>query len=174
HAGTSVILILLFSLIGGGSVARDTDQAGVYLQGITLLALAFLSLALIVFHLTRSKRHRFREPSIPASGRGVYGLLVVSSLIPCPGATMLLLFALSLQLPLFGILGVLSMSLGMGVVISLAGYLAYAGREGLFQRLKDRRELLRKLSDGLEIASYLFIFLFSLHMARPFIADLFG
>ncbi|MBN2050976.1 MAG: hypothetical protein JW760_11060, partial [Spirochaetales bacterium] len=29
HAGTSVILILLFSLIGGGSVARDTDQAGV-------------------------------------------------------------------------------------------------------------------------------------------------
>lgn len=168
HAGTSMVLILVFSLASAGvSVSRSTDRAGMYLQGFTFLALAVFALFLIIRKWT-VRRHRHET----GAGRGLYSMLVISSLIPCPGAAMLLLFALSLNLPLLGILGVLSMSVGMGLVISAAGYLAYAGREGLFYRLKGREETVRTIADGLEITSYLLIMGLSLYMAWPFLINL--
>lgn len=170
HAGTSMVLILLFSLIAEDvSVGRSTNIAGVYFQGITFVALAVFALVLIILKWLPGRReHRHAA----GAGRGLYSMLVVSSLIPCPGATLLLLFSLSVGLPLLGIAGVISMSLGMGLIISVAGYLAYAGREGLFYRLKGRERTIRALTDGLETASYLFIFGLSLYMAWPFVTGL--
>ena len=168
HAGTSMALILIFSLASDRvSALRGTDRAGTYMQGITFLALSGFALGFIIWKLFF---HRGRHGDEKNPGKGLYPMLVVASRIPCPGATMLLLFSLSLELPLLGMLGVLFMSLGMGCVISVAGYLAYAGREGLFYRLKGRQEVVRRLSDGLEIASYVFIMALSLFMAWPFFA----
>jgi len=167
HAGTSIVLILIFTLAADGiSVLRSTDRTGVYMQGITFLILAAFALLFIIWKLFfHDRQHNGESPR----ERGLYSMLIVASLIPCPGATMLLLFALSLKVPVLGIFGVFLMSLGMGFVISAAGYLAYAGREGLFYRLKSRQQTIKWLSDGLEIASYLFILVFSLFMAWPFL-----
>jgi len=167
HAGTAMALIGIFYVARRGlSVSMAADRAGVYMQGITFLVLAVCSLYLLV-RTWMKRKHGYQHVGRP--GGSLYSMLAVSSLIPCPGATMLLLFALSLDVPLLGVLGVLCMSLGMGVVISAAGYLSYAGREVLFYRLKAGQETIRKISVGLEVVSYLFILLFSLYMAWPFI-----
>jgi hypothetical protein len=55
----------------------------------------------------------------------------------------------------------------MGTVISLVDYLAYAGRAGLFGRLKGKRNAIGPLPDMLERCSHLLFLGFSLYMARP-------
>jgi ABC-type nickel/cobalt efflux system permease component RcnA len=101
---------------------------------------------------------------------GLYGIVVVTSAVPCPGAVVMLLFALYLDLTLIGIAGVLAMSLGMGIVVSAAGYLAYFGRTGLFSRLKGKERLVGVVSDLMELGSYCLVLGFSLFMAWPFLA----
>ncbi|GAB1456290.1 hypothetical protein MASR2M48_15980 [Spirochaetota bacterium] len=82
---------------------------------------------------------------------------------------MMLLFGVYIGMPYLGIAAVIAMSLGMGLVISLAGYLAYCGRAGLFGRLKAKENILGPLSDILELGSYLLVLGFSLYMAWPVI-----
>jgi len=86
---------------------------------------------------------------------------------------MIMLFSLYLGEPLLGLLGVLAMSVGMGLVVSAAGYLAAAGREGLFLRLAGSERRIQLAADILELGSYLFILVFSLFMAWPFLVSLF-
>lgn len=66
--------------------------------------------------------------------------------------------------------GLAAMSIGMGIVISAAGYIAYAGRESLFSQIKARESVIGQVSDGLEVFSYLIVLGFSLYMAWPSIA----
>jgi len=90
-------------------------------------------------------------------------------MFPCPGATMLLIFALSQQLIFMGIIGVLAMSFGMGVIISLAGYLGMAGRERVFRWFKNRENIVGRINNIFELLSYSFVAVFSLWMGSPFI-----
>ena len=54
------------------------------------------------------------------------------------------------------------MSIGMGIVLSLTGYLAYAGRVGLFLKFKKNENILRAISAILELFSFSIILIFSL------------
>ena len=123
-----------------------------------------------VFHSTGT------PDNIVSSGsreRSIYMVAAVSSFVPCPGATMVLLLALYLNLKFIGVFGVLAMSVGMGIVISAAGYLAYFGREGLFMRFKSRGRTIGTLADFLELFSYMFMVIFAFYTAAPFLISLF-
>lgn len=80
---------------------------------------------------------------------------------------MILLFALYANVAWLGIITVITMSIGMGVVISASAYLAYAGRKGVFGYLKTKERLIGLVSDVLELVSYLLLLGFSLYMAWP-------
>ena len=79
---------------------------------------------------------------------------------PCPGVIMILSFCTAMGVVKLGVLAVIALSLGMGVTISVAGYLAYFGREGLFSLLKKREEVMDRITHILEAGSYLFLLAF--------------
>lgn len=170
HAGTSVILILFYSfLVSGISALTGSGRMGTWMEGGTYLVLAFLAAVLL-----GKKAFEAGRP-VGAGGTakaGLYGMLAVSSLIPCPGATMLMIFSVQIGMVAAGILSVLAMSIGMALVIAAAGLLGHAGREGLFRGLKAREGLLRSVSSVLEIGAYVLILAFSLYMAWPFLLSL--
>ncbi len=169
HAGTSLILIIVFKVIKRTVTSfTSSENLAFYLQGWTFIALGIFALSLIIFK-TIEMRMKLAGPKVVSGNRNIYHLLIVSSLFPCPGATMILLFALSTGLLSAGILGVIVMSLGMGTVISLVGYLAMTGREKLFRALKNREKRVKKISNVLELSSYVLIALFALWMGSPFI-----
>ncbi|MDC7241199.1 MAG: hypothetical protein PQJ50_12660 [Spirochaetales bacterium] len=172
HAGAAVAVIAIYSLIEKGiSSLSSTSSASIYLDGITLGVLVFLSFVLILRKIIEMIRggHSHMEPG----RKNLYSLIIIASIIPCPGATMLLLLALYLDLIFFGILGVTAMSLGMGVLVSAVGYLAVAGRTGLFSRLKRNEHRVQLAADLFEFLSYTLIFLFCLIMAWPFFVSIF-
>ncbi len=174
HAGAGVALVgALSALRGAVAGLGETERTGALLDGATFGLLALASLALAAGKVIRLVSRRRAPETAPRRG-GLYGIVALSSLVPCPGAMMLLLFALYADAAAIGVAAVAALSLGMGVVISLAGYLAYAGREGLFARLKSGRGILQTVSDGLELLSYVLILGFSLYMAIPFYRALLG
>jgi ABC-type nickel/cobalt efflux system permease component RcnA len=170
HAGSSLILIIIFKVIKK-TVASFTSSEllAFYLEGWTFIALGFFALILIIIKIIEQHRTTAQAEVVVHSNKNIYGLLFVSSLFPCPGATMILLFALSEGLLTIGILGVVAMSIGMGTIISLVGYLAMTGREGLFRWFKNREDKVKSISDKLEITSYILVVLFALWMGSPFI-----
>ncbi len=177
HAAVGVTLVVVLSLISGAIAPLASMEAvRAWMEGLTFVILALVALLLAlrtVYRLSTGHEHDHGQPEETATnGRKLYAIAALASLIPCPGATMLLLFALYLGLPLLGILGVLSMSLGMALVISAAGYLAWFGRSGLFLRLKERKRTVSLVTGFLELGSYLIMLAFTTYAAYPFIVSL--
>jgi ABC-type nickel/cobalt efflux system permease component RcnA len=60
--------------------------------------------------------------------RGTLVLILVSGMLPCPGAAMILLFAMSMKMLGLGLLVVAAMSLGMGVTLAGVAVVTLGGR----------------------------------------------
>lgn len=171
HAGSGVVLILVLSLIRGAAASFGAaDSIMVWMDGGSLLVLALLALLLIGLKLrelfTGDHHHH------GAGGKGRYGMIVVASVVPCPGTIMVLLFALYLDALLLGIAATMAIALGMGLVVSAAAYLAWFGREGMFNRIKASEHSVARFSGFLELGSYTLILVFSLNAVRPFVMSL--
>ena len=169
HAGTSLLLFIFFNMIWNSvSTFSDSENTAFYLEGWTFVILAVFAIILVIVKIITLITGRSHGHS-HSSGKNIYYLLIVSSLFPCPGATMLLILALSQNLIAMGVWGVLAMSLGMGIIISLAGYLGMAGRERIFQWFKNRENIVGRINNIFELLSYSFVAVFSLWMGSPFI-----
>lgn len=171
HAGSGVVLILVLSLIRGAAASFGAaDSVMVWMDGGSLLILALVALILIGLKMRELLTgHHHHHGS---GGKGRYGMIIVASVVPCPGTIMVLLFALYLDALLLGIAATVAIALGMGLVVSAAAYLAWFGREGLFNRLKTTEHSMARFSGFLELGSYTLILVFSLTAVRPFVLSL--
>lgn len=97
---------------------------------------------------------------------------LISGLYPCPGAILVLVLSFTLDILGLGIATVSFMSLGMAIPIIIVAYFAWFGRKGLFMALKNRENVIKKVSFAMEITGYTLLILFSLYIAMPFFASL--
>lgn len=183
HAGAGIAVVAVFSLLSGAAARlTETERAGAYLEGVLFTLLVAIAAVLAIRKaaaILRGQSHAHHAGRGPVdegdrlreNRASLYGIVAAASAVPCPGAVIMLLFALYLDLPLVGAAGVLAMSFGMGLVVSAAGYLAYFGRGGLFATLKQRGHLIGSISDVLELGSYCLVLAVSLWMAYPFLAS---
>lgn len=169
HAGSGMALVGALSLVYGAIAGLgDTEFSAGYIDAATFGLLILLSLVLVIVkirEMIRGTSHA--QPG--GKGRNLYRIVLISSLVPCPGATMILLFALYAGIPWLGVIAVISMSVGMGVVISAVAYLAYAGRQRVFEYFKTKEQSIGWISDAFELASYMILLGFSFYMAWPMI-----
>jgi ABC-type nickel/cobalt efflux system permease component RcnA len=169
HGGSSLAIIgILYAVERRVLSIAQSDAVYAYAEGITFLILAIMSLALISVAVKELRTHNTEEER---TGR-LYRILIVSSIVPCPGAMMVLLLALYSGSMALGVAGIIAMSFGMGIVISLCGLAACAGRTGVFSAAGTDRGRLVSISHALEIAALSVIFLFSVLMAWPFVRSL--
>jgi ABC-type nickel/cobalt efflux system permease component RcnA len=167
HGGTAVLLILLFQLFYSSVQSILVKDISAYMEGISYGLLALLALWFFIISGNHHHHHGKHKKET-----NIYAALALSSLFPCPGVIMIMTFSAALGIIKTGILAVIVLSIGMGVTISIVAYLAFFGRESLFHFMKDREKQIGKLTGILERGSYLFLFLFSLWMAWPFLRAL--
>ncbi len=172
HGGSALFLVLLFRMVFDRLVSVHLNTAGAYLEGISYILLALFAVFFLARSIVHIRRGGHGHPMTRSGRKGLYLTLLSSGLFPCPGVIMILSFCAAVGMLKLGILAVISVSLGMGVTISLAGYLAYFGREGLFSLFKEREDLVGRIAHLLEAGSYLFLLLFSFWMALPFLSGL--
>ncbi len=174
HAATGMVIVLFLSAARGAIAGLgDTERIRSMLDAATFAAIALIAAVSIAVKVLRMRRAGSSAGADSANKRaGSLGIVVVSSLAPCPGATMILLFSMYADLLWLGAVAVLCMSVGMGIIVSAAGYLAYAGRTGLFGRLKARETTVRRAADALELLSYGILLIFAAYMLWPMVTTI--
>lgn len=171
HAASGGAVLLIMSALRGVLASFvQTERLILWMDGLSLTALAALGLFLLAGALGRAIRGESHEHR--TGGRSLYSMLALSSLVPCPGAVLVLIFAVYQGSLLAGLAAFLCMSLGMGIVISGAAYLAWFGRTGIFSSLKSRERGIARISAALEAASYALILGFAAVSGWPFVASL--
>ena len=79
------------------------------------------------FGMTRREQLRGHLPAVSQSK--FFAIVLSTGMVPCPGSTMLLLFALSLGLVQTGLISIIAMSLGLGVALSAIAILTIVLKE---------------------------------------------
>jgi ABC-type nickel/cobalt efflux system permease component RcnA len=190
HAGASVGIMLILRGTAGAMSGR-AGTISTYMEGASFMLLAVLAFALAALSVRSlvSGRHGHAsaaegapagnepgaaggvasggEPGVTGGGIGL-GAFILSGVYPCPGAVLVLVLALSLDMMGIGIFSVLAMSLGMCLPIVAAAYLAWFGRTGLFSALKKNEAMFARVSAGVALAGYATLFAFALYMVAPF------
>ena len=116
HASASIVLILsLYSFGSRLHLLAKSERACVFMEYTTFLVIAFLSLIMVLLRIPEpvegGGRHTHgynRDKKIP-----LYGLIALFCILPCPGASMILLLTLYPGLAHLGVPGVIVMSLFM-------------------------------------------------------------
>lgn len=167
HGGAALVLMLMFKGLSGAILSRSND-AMIYMEGLSFLILIFLSVYGIADAVKDAciKKHSNHK-------KLKLGAILLSGIYPCPAAMLVLVLTVSLNTLGLGILAVISMSLGMSIPIIFAAYLAWAGRTGLFYRLKNKEQLMSLIASILQIGAYVFLLYISVTTSLPFILSLF-
>ncbi len=165
-ASTAVLLLLVFRGVSG-AISAATDSLTIYMEGFAycaLIAMAAILFVRAIVDLAKGRTHADNSMSL--------GALVLTGIYPCPGAILILVLSLTLNILSIGIVAVVAMSLGMSLPIVLFAYLGWFGRTGLVHSLKKNKTALRKAGTFAEIAGFAILLVFSIYLALPFIASL--
>ena len=168
HGGCAVALILIFRGVEG-AIGIKTERFSVYMEGFSYILIILLALFIMINEIVEFCNQKKHNTKIEGKKYSGYVLFLISGLYPCPGAILVLILSHTLGILVSGIFSVIAMSAGMMIPIAIAGYLAWFGREGVFRILKDRGNVIRVVSLVLTVASCIFLCIFSIYIAWPFL-----
>jgi nickel/cobalt exporter len=134
HAASATILVLGIYFFLKSSLMDHFDLANQFIKRISSVMITGVGLLLLVKQIYLILKPQLEESSASEPIRSDHSLLVTALAIgiaPCPGAVIVLLFALSLGLLSTGLLMVFCMTLGMAVTISATGILCIIARQGI-------------------------------------------
>ncbi|MCD4847794.1 MAG: hypothetical protein K8R76_06355, partial [Candidatus Aegiribacteria sp.] len=134
HAGSAIVLVGGFYWFASRSLLVSVNQAELVLFPITY-GIIFVLGAWMLYQGVRGFR---RHEQYRTDAKGIGGL-ILSGIVPCPGASAIMIFAVTSDAMLLGILAVLAMSLGMGLFLSGLGLLSIFFRRGISRFFEDKK-----------------------------------
>lgn len=111
--------------------SRALSSASEPLKATSYYLIIGLGIFILLHALFEALPSKKSEPKKEANNKGIVTVSVISGLVPCPGAALLLSFALSLNLLATGLLGILFFTMGMGLTTSLFGIASIHSRKML-------------------------------------------
>jgi nickel/cobalt transporter (NicO) family protein len=127
HALTAVTVVLIGYFVLRLSLSATVEQATSIISRITAVFIVLLGSTLLVTHIREFFGHRHghscSRPAKSVGDRGFLTALIASGVVPCPGATMVLLLAVALSAIPAGLVVVVSMSVGMAITLSVLAVL---------------------------------------------------
>ncbi len=146
HVMSAAVLVL-----GGAYVLRMSGALAVEQYGAWLVTASYGLLAVVglvftinaVLELRRNWNTALACPTTTSSGRrgGLVTTAVAVGLAPCPGAAIVLVYALTQGLLLQGMAAMVAIAVGMSVTTTAVAYAALLARRGFSAATGDRRTL---------------------------------
>jgi len=161
HIITSLILVLGIKFFSG-HLFKATGEASLVLENTAYAALALLGLFLLGL-----KARDIACCKTENHDKQKLATLFISGIIPCPAATLILIFCLIHNVLWLGIISVIAMSLGIAMLVALVGYLAAYGQKSLPSWLGKDDLQRQKIGDGLELAGLIMLVVFAMYMLLP-------
>lgn len=161
HVLSATVLVLAGWKLLQLSAAGAVENYGGRLETVSYALLLGLGLVLLGRTLWELRQGPADEtPNLSRAGRerwGLLGMTLAAGLVPCPGASMVLIFAISLDILPAGLLAMLCVSLGMGLTISACAMATILSRGFLLRLMRTRRTLQRNAHLGLSLAGALLV-----------------
>jgi nickel/cobalt transporter (NicO) family protein len=176
HAVSALTIVLALFFIVRGVFSTGFESASRIVQTLSFGAIALIGAVMLVQRI-RGKEHGHRfgkahdheheheregEPGL-VTGRELFGIALASGVVPCPGASAVILVCLSLNVMLAGIVAVTMISLGMGVTVTVIGAVAILAKRGVLKVSSAGRDggssMARRV---VEIAGAAVLFIFGL------------
>lgn len=129
---------------------------------LQISALTIIGVALYLIYEAFISR-RDKEKALKKPIKSEVGVAISAGIVPCPGVMTIVLFCVVLNKFLLGVLAAISMSIGMGLTISLAGIFSIAINKKAGGFLKEKTYILEIFGAILILCLGLFLFLSSLH-----------
>lgn len=160
HVFSAVALVFSLSFLGRQTNILAFQELEGGLQNFSYL----LIIAIGTFLLFRAAKDVFRYKHDPvqqncatADGSSMAALSLSAGLIPCPGAALILLFTLSLDILWAGLAAMVALATGMGLTNSLVGVLTLSSRNAIMSLSSTSPKLSRVTYSLLAISGALFI-----------------
>ena len=139
------------------SASRMVDDTGALLQEISYALLLAVGLVMLAGSLRGCLRKQADdcEAAPRADRRSLAGLALAAGLVPCPGAALVLILAISLGVEGAGLAAMLAISLGMGLSLSAVSLAASGCRGALLGRMQGHERAHRLVRCALGLAGSL-------------------
>ncbi|MGA2547441.1 MAG: hypothetical protein ABSF43_12880 [Rectinemataceae bacterium] len=178
HAVSALTIVLALFFIVRGVFSTGFESASRIVQTLSFGAIALIGAVMLVQRI-RGKEHSHRfgkahdhdhehehehegEPGL-VTGRELFGIALASGVVPCPGASAVILVCLSLNVMLAGIVAVTMISLGMGMTVTVIGAAAILAKRGVLKVSSAGREGVSSIARRVvEIAGAAVLFIFGL------------
>jgi ABC-type nickel/cobalt efflux system permease component RcnA len=157
HAGSALILVGGLSWLAVNSMLISINRAEQYLYPATYAIISLLGIWMLVQGIREFHGHEHGE-SRHSIHPGTGGI-ILSGLVPCPGASAIMIFSIASGGIWVGIIAVLAMSLGMGIVLAGIGLASILFRGRIAALIRNEKagrnlELLLHLGGGILIAGF--------------------
>lgn len=180
HAISALTMVLILFFLIRGIFSVGFENASRIVQTVSFGIIAVIGAVMLVQRI-RGKEHSHGhflekkheheheddeiqegEPGI-VTNRELLGIAIASGIVPCPGASAIILVCLSLNVLLAGVVAVTMISIGMGLTVSLIGAAAILVKRGVLKASsagqKGGTSLARRI---VEITGSAVLFLFGL------------
>lgn len=169
HALSAVVIVLIIYFILKQSYIGPFENVShkikiVSYSLITLTGTILLIKSILGFRKSNRQGGENDQATYPAAHRSILPIALAVGMVPCPGAVIIMLFCLSLDMVGIGLVLSLFMALGMAVIISGAGVLSIAGKEGGLRILTGNKKAGPLFEKGLEILGSLLVLFFGLSL----------
>lgn len=174
HAGSAIILILslyfflqnkyLESKIVFESLMEKVSYISIVILGILLLIFKIIS----TFNSRINKINSDNEKPLKNKTKSSLPFILLSGIVPCPGAMTILIFAIAANQLYLGIFSVIAMSFGMAVTISILSVFAIIGKTKILKLTEENSKLKSIIFNGIEFTGILIILIFGLIMVIPY------
>jgi len=140
HAVSGVVIVLTLYFIIKTAYLASFETISQKIKLVSYGLVVVIGLVLFLKSIMSRTKTPFKEPEKDSHKRSsdykdVFPLAVAVGMVPCPGVVIIMLFALSFNLLVTGLILSFLMAMGMAATITLAGLLSILGQEGLLKGL---------------------------------------
>lgn len=151
HVLSATVLVLGGKYLLQMSASRAVNDMGRLLQDVSYGMLLLVGLCMLVGAIRGCWEKAADEPvPVPSAGtdgkapwKSLSALALATGLVPCPGASLVLIFSISMDILGAGLLAMVAISLGMGLCLTTVSLLAMYCRQGMIKCMERRSNLLR-------------------------------
>ncbi|MGB3477682.1 MAG: hypothetical protein WBB67_00810 [bacterium] len=161
HAGSALILVLILYFIIQQSFLRPLEDLSRIIKLISYALITAIGLSLLLkatIALWRKEKNAGKSTyENPVTTKGIIPFAIAVGIIPCTGATIVLLFSISMGILGIGIISTLCMALGMATTISLVGVSTILAKKGVTNFIINRPKVNTILQTTLSIIGALLL-----------------
>ena len=125
HAISAVVITFVLYFIFQTMFRQNFNQFSNYAMLVSSLLIITIGIYLIIKAvLEKKKKLKDEEQQYNQTNKSKYSIALSVGIVPCPGVMTIVLFCILLKKFMLGILAAITMSIGMGLTISIVGILS--------------------------------------------------